>query len=124
MTADPGAVSWGPNRIDVFIRGNDNALWHIDFNGTAWSGWENLGGSLTSGPDAASWASGRLDIFVRGPGNGLYHMVGGSGGWSSWGKPGGQPDLGSGGSLLGPQPHRHLRPRGRQRPLAIRLDGQ
>ena len=26
--SSPAAVSWGPNRIDVFARGTDNALWH------------------------------------------------------------------------------------------------
>ena len=31
-----------------------------------WSGWESLGGALTSGPAAASWSTGRLDCFVRG----------------------------------------------------------
>ena len=25
---DPAAVSWGPGRIDVFVRGTDNQLWH------------------------------------------------------------------------------------------------
>jgi len=29
LTSEPAAVSWGPNRIDVFARGTDNALWHI-----------------------------------------------------------------------------------------------
>jgi hypothetical protein len=24
----PGAASWGPNRIDAFVRGTDNAMWH------------------------------------------------------------------------------------------------
>jgi hypothetical protein len=28
LTSDPAAVSWGPNRIDCFVRGTDNAMWH------------------------------------------------------------------------------------------------
>ena len=28
QTSAPDAVSWGPNRIDTFVRGTDNALWH------------------------------------------------------------------------------------------------
>lgn len=27
-TSDPGVVSWGPDRFDLFARGADNALWH------------------------------------------------------------------------------------------------
>jgi len=28
VTGDPGSVSWGSNRIDVFIRGTDNVMYH------------------------------------------------------------------------------------------------
>jgi hypothetical protein len=28
ITSAPTAASWGPNRIDVFAMGKDNALWH------------------------------------------------------------------------------------------------
>jgi hypothetical protein len=28
LTGNPGAVSWGTNRIDVFIRGSDNVMYH------------------------------------------------------------------------------------------------
>jgi hypothetical protein len=30
-TSARGAVSWGPNRIDVFARGADNQLWERTF---------------------------------------------------------------------------------------------
>ncbi|MGW1071572.1 hypothetical protein [Streptomyces sp. NPDC002537] len=39
----------------------------------AWSGWESLGGGLTSAPAVSSWSSGRLDTFVRGSDNALWH---------------------------------------------------
>jgi hypothetical protein len=29
--APPTAVSWAPGRIDIFMRGRDNALWHRFF---------------------------------------------------------------------------------------------
>ena len=64
----------GPNRIDVFVRGTDNQMWHkFGFGSGQWSGWEPQGGVLTSGPDVASWGSGRLDVFVRGTDDGLWH---------------------------------------------------
>jgi hypothetical protein len=64
LSSDPAAVSWGPNRIDVFARGTDNALKHIYYNGS-WRSWESLGGTLASGPDVSSWGNRRLDIFAR-----------------------------------------------------------
>ncbi len=80
----PSVSSWTTNRIDVFIQGSDNALKHKWWNGS-WSGWENLGGVLTSSPDAVSWGSGRIDVFVRGGGNNIYHKwYNSGGGWSGY----------------------------------------
>ena len=50
LTSDPAVCSWAPGRLDVFVRGTDNVLWHKWFQG-GWSGWESLGGILTSGPE-------------------------------------------------------------------------
>lgn len=83
MTSGPAAVSWGPNRIDVFIRSTDNALWHQYYNGSAWSGWETLGGVLAGDPAVCSWQAGRLDVFVRGGDNALWHRYY-NGAWSIW----------------------------------------
>ncbi|WP_108718751.1 hypothetical protein [Miniimonas sp. S16] len=82
LTSDPAAVSWSEGRIDVFVRGTDNALWHKWFAG-GWSGWESLGGVLTSGPGVSSWAPGRLDVFVRGTDNAMWHKWF-QAGWSGW----------------------------------------
>ena len=38
LSASPTAASWGPGRIDVFVRGTDNALYHRWYAGAAWSG--------------------------------------------------------------------------------------
>jgi hypothetical protein len=67
-------VSWGSNRIDVFARGGDNALWHRWWNGVRWYGWERLGGVLLSAPAVASWSPNRLDVFVIGAQNAMYHL--------------------------------------------------
>jgi hypothetical protein len=40
-------VAWGPNRLDVFGLGTDNQMFHKAWNGSAWSGWEGLGGVFT-----------------------------------------------------------------------------
>ena len=49
-------------------------MWHKWWNGSAWSGWENLGGILTSEPGAVSWGQNQIDTFVRGTDNPMYHM--------------------------------------------------
>jgi hypothetical protein len=43
------AVSWGPNRLDVFVRGTDNSLYRKYWNGSKWGpyekeGYQELGG--------------------------------------------------------------------------------
>src|SRR5262249_47495824 len=50
-----------------------NAMWHKWWNGSSWSGWESLGGVLTSAPAAVSWGPNRIDCFVRGTDNAMWH---------------------------------------------------
>ena len=85
-TSGPDVASSGPGRLDVFVRGADNALWHRWHDG-AWSAWVSLGGVLTSDPTAVSWSAGRLDVFVRGTDSALWRTSyqGGWGGWTSLG---------------------------------------
>src|SRR5450759_1244729 len=99
LTSDPTAVSWGPNRLDVFARGSDNAMWHKFYDGSRWSGWASLGGSLTSAPDASSCAAGHLDVFTTGANAGLYPL-GFNGSWGSWQSLGGQLTSDAGAACL------------------------
>jgi hypothetical protein len=52
----------------------NGALYHQGYNG-AWSGWESLGGYLTSSPAAASPTSGVIDVFVRGGDSALWQKT-------------------------------------------------
>ncbi len=82
---DPTVSSWGDNRLDVFVRGTDNALWHKWWDGSSWSsGWENLGGVLTSAPGAVSWGPNRIDVFVKGTDNALWHKWWDGSSWNNW----------------------------------------
>jgi hypothetical protein len=47
-------------------------MWHKWFAG-GWSGWESLGGVLTSAPAAVSWQANRIDTFVSGTDSALWH---------------------------------------------------
>ena len=72
MTSGPDVASGASGRLDVFVRGEDNALWHRWFD-EQWREWESLGGKLTSDPAAVSWGPGRIDVFARGEDNALSH---------------------------------------------------
>jgi Trypsin len=74
ITGTPEAVSWGPNRIDVFMRGGDSnpqtnyfssmSLWHAYWSGGGWS-WQHIDDQgLASHPVAVSWGVNRLDVFA------------------------------------------------------------
>jgi hypothetical protein len=82
VSSSPDVCSWAPGRLDVFVRGTDDALWHKWYE-DGWSGWESLGGVMTSDPAAVSWGNGRIDVFARGTDNALWHRWYDNG-WSGW----------------------------------------
>ncbi len=43
-------------QLDLFVRGNDRALWWRTYDGQVWHDWQSLDGKLTSGPAAATIA--------------------------------------------------------------------
>ena len=80
----PKAISWGPDRLDIFARGrNDGQLYIKSWTGSAggWvpaqtADWNPLGappgGAVAQPPEVVSWAADRLDIFVTGIDGQLY----------------------------------------------------
>lgn len=72
LTEAPAAASTGENRLDVFARATNDALYRRSWTGKTWTGWEELGGRLASAPAAVSWGPGRLDVFLRGINNKLW----------------------------------------------------
>ena len=72
----PSVSSWGPRRLDVFVRGTDDAVWHrwSEDGGVSWSNWESLGGIITSSPASISRAPNQIEVFVRGTDSKLYHI--------------------------------------------------
>jgi hypothetical protein len=51
------AVSWSPDRIDLFWVDAARALWHRAWRAGSWGGPESLGGTLASGPAATTWVA-------------------------------------------------------------------
>jgi hypothetical protein len=89
LQGSPAAVSWGPGRTDVFVRGGIG-LAHKWFENGSWSrGWEDLGGELTSSRSVTSWGPGHLDIVANGSNGTPAHLWFDSwwSGWESLGKP-------------------------------------
>ncbi|MGZ4964113.1 MAG: GH25 family lysozyme [Limisphaerales bacterium] len=59
-----GASSWASGRLDVFGVGvTASNLYHMWYD-AGWSGWQNLGGTVTQTPGAVSWGANRIDVFV------------------------------------------------------------
>jgi len=83
-TATPAVASWGAGHLDVFIRGQDNALYQRTWDSGAWSGWYAVGGTLTSAPAAISQTTGRIDVFVRGQDDALWTNTYSNGSWAGW----------------------------------------
>ena len=83
LTSGPAAASWAEDRLDVFVKGTDNAVWHLWWDG-AWNGWESLGGTIDDSPAAVSRGDGRVDVFGRGTDNHLWHLCFDGSGWSGW----------------------------------------
>jgi len=82
FTVAPATVSWGPNRIDVFGRGSDGAIYHNYWDGS-WHTFESLGGNFLYGPAVSSWGAGRLDVFAVGADSAIYHNYW-DGIWHGW----------------------------------------
>ena len=70
---DLAATAWSANRLDVFVRGSDGACYHKWWDGSAWGGFESLGGQIVGAPEVVSWGANRLDVFVRGTDGAMYH---------------------------------------------------
>ncbi len=90
MPGSPGRATSAPavgiqngGAMDVLVRGYDEALWHIHYNGSSWGTWDNAGGgTLLSAPAIASKGDGSFDAFALGSNNRTYrrHFDG-----SAWG---------------------------------------
>jgi hypothetical protein len=64
--------------VDVFVRGGDNALWHMTQSllpDGPFGAWTNLGGVLGSSVTAVQDGDGRLELYALAPDNTLWHIA-------------------------------------------------
>ncbi|MYV52704.1 glycoside hydrolase family 27 protein [Streptomyces sp. SID3212] len=96
ILGQPAAYGSAGGRIDVFVRGTDDATYRRTFSGGAhgtWGAWRSLGGRITDAPGVVFRGPDDWTLFARGA-DGLITSRGPSGGWTSVGAPGDAPTYG------------------------------
>jgi len=76
-------------RMEVFVRGKDNALWFAAQTspGGSWTGFVSLGGVIVSNPTAVKDTTGRIAVFALGTDNAVWtrsQITAGSDNYSNW----------------------------------------
>ncbi len=84
------AVSWGPDRIDLFTVGPDRELLHRAYRDGEWSAVESLGGKLASAPAATAWAVDQLEVFAIHDDGQLWNRFWDGISWHEWEPMGGE----------------------------------
>ncbi|KAG8419117.1 hypothetical protein J3459_011523 [Metarhizium acridum] len=81
---DVTPVSTASNRLDLFARGTDNALYQKSWNGGAWTAWIDLGGRIVSRPSAAAWGGKYITVAAQGTDNAVYLKEFNGHSWADW----------------------------------------
>jgi hypothetical protein len=73
LHSDIAVSTWGPDRLDLFRKGDDNTLEHRSWDGTRWTGWVTIGSGIIDTPAAVSSGPDRIDVFALGANGQLLH---------------------------------------------------
>jgi len=82
LNSGPGVASWGRGRIDAFVLGTDDQLWHWDG-----AGWDRPVAGVTLrrvNPAAASWGVGHVAAFPVSTAGKVLHTYWNGGGWVAY----------------------------------------
>lgn len=75
-----------------YVRGSDNAMWEMAWEGGGWQPWRAVGdGRFTSGPAAASPFPGRVELYGRGLDGAIWLAIRTGSVWSGWSSLGAPP---------------------------------
>src|SRR5262249_60696282 len=78
------ALPIGSGRLDIFVRGTDNAPWLKSWEG-GWSGFSKVvNGTITSEPAAVFWGDGLINVFARGEDGSLMNCAYPGSVWHDW----------------------------------------
>jgi C1A family cysteine protease len=65
-------IAYGDSEIDTYTKTGVTGV-VLPTPAHSWSGYENLGGLITSRPNAASWSANRIDVVARGLDSAVWH---------------------------------------------------
>jgi hypothetical protein len=77
------------DRLVMFVRGGDGALWTRRLDHGSWTGWSSLGGYITSGASAIALPGGGYVVVARGGDNAVWKRSFDGSTWSPWSSLGG-----------------------------------
>jgi alpha-galactosidase len=86
ILGQPVAYGSEGGRVDVFVRGTDNAAYQRTLRNGQWGQWVNLGGAISDAPSVAFTSPTQWTLFARGL-DGLVWMRDNGSGWSGLGAP-------------------------------------
>jgi alpha-galactosidase len=89
ILGQPAAFAGAGGRLDVFVRGLDDAAYQRTFQSGHWGPWVRLGGRLTDSPSVAFTGPDSWTLFTRGA-DGLVWTRDARGPWTSISAPGGK----------------------------------
>ncbi|MEV4312391.1 hypothetical protein [Actinocrispum sp. NPDC049592] len=93
ILGQPAAYGSAGGRIDLFVRGSDNAAYQRTFRNGQWGPWIWLGGDLTDAPTVAFTSPSSWTLFARGKDGQVWQRPSNAW-WSSIGAPNGKPIYG------------------------------
>lgn len=99
ILGQPAAYASPGGRIDVFVRGLDNAAYQRTFSNGSWGPWRGLGGQLTDAPTVAFTSPASWALFARGADGQVWSRTS-AGAWSSIGAPDGLSVYGRPGAAI------------------------
>jgi C1A family cysteine protease len=82
-------IAYGDSEIDTYTKTGVTGV-VLPTPAHSWSGYENLGGLITSRPNAASWSANRIDVVARGLDSAVWHRWWDGAHWNGWESLGGQ----------------------------------
>ncbi|MEV6610892.1 hypothetical protein [Kutzneria sp. NPDC051319] len=93
IVGQPAVYASGADRVDVFVRGTDNAVYQRTFEHGCWGRWIKLGGTVTDSPTVAFTSPTQWTLVARGA-DGKVWQRGTTGSWTSLGSPSDKPIYG------------------------------
>ena len=91
FSGGPATISRNKDVCNIYVRGNDNALWQRAYYANSWHPWarHNDGGVLTSKPALGSMGPDHEHVFVRGTDNNVWQKY-----WNAVVEPAGEVSFG------------------------------